>query len=90
MNARRIEITVSQELWDRLENARGHEPRASFVKRALESRLSMTFPDVPQVEIPPPPVRPHPTPKIAEPLRGKIKPASSVPPPQFNRAKKLG
>lgn len=36
---RRLEITVSEETWGRLELARGHEPRASFVKRALESAL---------------------------------------------------
>lgn len=41
---RRLEITLSQEAWDRLEAARGHEPRASFVKRALESALSGSAP----------------------------------------------
>lgn len=40
MNARRIELTLSQERWEQLEAARGHEPRASFIKRALESALS--------------------------------------------------
>jgi hypothetical protein len=39
MNARRIEITLSQERWEQLEAARGHEPRAAFIKRALESAL---------------------------------------------------
>lgn len=38
---RRIEITVSEETWDALNAARGHEPRASFVKRALESALGL-------------------------------------------------
>lgn len=37
--ANRLEITLSDEQWDRLDGARGHEPRASFVKRALESAL---------------------------------------------------
>lgn len=35
----RIEITVSDEMFARLEAARGHEPRASFIKRALETAL---------------------------------------------------
>jgi hypothetical protein len=39
MNARRVEVTFDQGLWDRLEGARGHESRASFVRRALESAL---------------------------------------------------
>jgi hypothetical protein len=39
MSVRRVEITVSEGTWGRLEVARGHEPRASFVKRALESAL---------------------------------------------------
>jgi hypothetical protein len=37
VNARRIEITLSQERWEQLEAARGHEPRAAFIKRALEN-----------------------------------------------------
>lgn len=36
---RRVEITVSEGTWDALEAARGHEPRASFVKRALGEKL---------------------------------------------------
>lgn len=36
----RVEFTVPDELYERLESARGHEPRASFVKRALESALA--------------------------------------------------
>lgn len=36
---RRLEITVSEETWAALDAARGHEPRASFVKRALDSAL---------------------------------------------------
>jgi hypothetical protein len=44
MSARRIEITVSEGTWDRLNAARGHEPRASFVKRALESALGSVIP----------------------------------------------
>ena len=40
MDAKRIEITVSEELWRRVEVARGHEPRASFVKRALGEFLA--------------------------------------------------
>jgi len=36
---RRIEITVSEDVWGRLEAARGFEPRASFVKRALVAVL---------------------------------------------------
>ena len=47
MSAKRIEITVSEGTWDRLELARGHEPRASFVKRALESALSGLGPGTP-------------------------------------------
>lgn len=40
--AKRIEITVSEEVWAALDAARGHEPRASFVKRALEKALGTT------------------------------------------------
>jgi hypothetical protein len=40
MSARRVEITLSEPVWDRLESARGHEPRASFIKRALDTALS--------------------------------------------------
>jgi hypothetical protein len=39
MGVKRIEITVSEETWERLNAARGHEPRASFVKRALQEKL---------------------------------------------------
>lgn len=39
---KRLEITVSDEMLTRLDAARGHEPRASFVKRALESALDET------------------------------------------------
>jgi hypothetical protein len=39
MSARRVEITLSESVWDRLESARGHEPRASFIKRALDFAL---------------------------------------------------
>jgi hypothetical protein len=38
--AHRLEITLSDEQWARLNEARGHEARASFVKRALEKALS--------------------------------------------------
>lgn len=31
----RVELTVPDDLWDRLEKVRGPEPRASFVKRAV-------------------------------------------------------
>lgn len=39
MPSKRLELTLSDEVWTRLEKARGHEPRASFVKRALEAFL---------------------------------------------------
>jgi hypothetical protein len=56
---RRIEITVSDETWRRLDGARGHEPRASFVKRALERALGPEAKDtpVPGVERPAAPPR---------------------------------
>jgi hypothetical protein len=41
VNARRVEITLSQERWEQLEAARGHEPRAAFIKRALEQALAI-------------------------------------------------
>jgi hypothetical protein len=37
--ANRVEVTLSDEAWGRLESLRGHEPRASFVKRALMEAL---------------------------------------------------
>src|SRR5216117_2461432 len=36
MAAKRLELTVSEDLWERIESARGDVPRAAFVKRALE------------------------------------------------------
>lgn len=38
---KRLEITVSDEMLTRLDAARGHEPRASFVKRALVEMLDV-------------------------------------------------
>lgn len=38
--SKRLEITVSDEVLAGLDVARGHEPRASFVKRALERVLA--------------------------------------------------
>ena len=40
MTIHRIEITLSDDRLEALDAARGHEPRASFIKRALESALS--------------------------------------------------
>lgn len=37
--AKRIEITVPQTTWDRIERARGDVPRAAFIKRAIEAAL---------------------------------------------------
>jgi hypothetical protein len=45
--ARRLEITLSEESWERLERVRGFEPRASFVKRALEKALGFEVPRPP-------------------------------------------
>jgi ribosomal protein S27AE len=39
MVAKRLEITLDEAAWDRLNAVRGHEPRASFVKRALRDAL---------------------------------------------------
>lgn len=52
--AKRVEITVSEDVWVRLESARGHEPRASFVKRALEKALG-TEEQVARPAVPSPP-----------------------------------
>lgn len=35
----RLELTLSDEQWDALNEQRGHEPRASFIKRTLDDRL---------------------------------------------------
>ncbi len=40
--AKRLEITVSDDTLGRLDELRGHEPRASFVRRALEAALGST------------------------------------------------
>lgn len=40
MKPHRLEITLQPEVLEGLDAARGHEPRASFVKRALETALS--------------------------------------------------
>jgi hypothetical protein len=67
---RRLEITVSDELLARLDAARGHEPRASFIKRALERALGPEAKDtpVPGVE------RPAAPPRASEalPARGRV------------------
>lgn len=42
MSAKRIEITVPQETWERIEAARGDVPRAAFIKRAIEAALAKT------------------------------------------------
>jgi hypothetical protein len=55
----RFEMRVSDELLARLDAARGHEPRASFVRRALERALGPEAKDapVPGVERPAAPSR---------------------------------
>jgi metal-responsive CopG/Arc/MetJ family transcriptional regulator len=35
----RVEITLSDHLWDRIEDARGDVPRAAWIKRAIRSQL---------------------------------------------------
>jgi hypothetical protein len=40
MPPRRIELTVSQETWERIEKARGREPRATWIKRAIALALA--------------------------------------------------
>lgn len=40
MATHRLEITLNEADWARLEECRGHEPRASFVKRALRDALA--------------------------------------------------
>ena len=39
MPARRIEFTVSEETWQRVEAARGDVPRAAWIKRAIRDSL---------------------------------------------------
>lgn len=39
MSAVRIELTVSQETYDRLEQARGLVPRAAWIKALIEREL---------------------------------------------------
>jgi hypothetical protein len=39
MATKRIEFTVSEETWERIETARGDVPRAAFIKRTIEDRL---------------------------------------------------
>lgn len=41
MPSRRFELTIPEELLERLDADRGHEPRASFVKRAVELALDL-------------------------------------------------
>jgi hypothetical protein len=40
MPARRVEFTVSQETWQRIEAARGAAPRAAWIKLAIEKKLA--------------------------------------------------
>ena len=39
MPARRIEFTVSEETWQRIEVTRGDVPRAAWIKRAINDAL---------------------------------------------------
>lgn len=39
MGTHRLEITLDDETWKRLDEVRAHEPRASFVKRMLAREL---------------------------------------------------
>lgn len=41
MSRHRLEITLDDEQWAGLDVARGHEPRASFVKRAVGLLVGM-------------------------------------------------
>jgi hypothetical protein len=55
--SKRIELTVSEELWDRIEVARGDVPRAAFVKRVLEveTRAFLVEPEIePPFRVPSP------------------------------------
>lgn len=49
MPPKRIEFTVPEEFLKRIDKARGYEPRASFVKRALESAIETGLPLPPEV-----------------------------------------
>lgn len=40
MPSKRVELTVPQQTWDRIEAARGDVPRAAFIKRAIEAALA--------------------------------------------------
>jgi hypothetical protein len=46
--SRRFEMRLSDDLWDRIERARGDVPRATWIKRALESVLGSDAPSTPQ------------------------------------------
>lgn len=39
MPARRVEFTVSEETWQRIEKARGDVPRAAWIKLAIQAQL---------------------------------------------------
>jgi hypothetical protein len=39
MPSKRVEFTVSDEMWKRIEKVRGDVPRAAWIKRAIEKSL---------------------------------------------------
>jgi hypothetical protein len=54
MAIHRLEITLNEDDWARLNELRGHEPRASFVKRVLRQSFSLTLPEnAPLIPAPP-------------------------------------
>src|SRR3954462_1900946 len=49
MASRRFEMRIDENLWSRLEGARGDVPAARFVTRALEAALGVSNPSRPPV-----------------------------------------
>lgn len=77
MTSKRLEITVSEDTWERLEELRGHEPRASFVKRALESALEFEE----RLPVPPEPYKRAPSEPSPKPVVSKSREGSRRRPP---------
>jgi hypothetical protein len=51
MSRYRLEITLGEDLLARLDERRGHEPRASFVRRALVDRVASPLTREPEVVV---------------------------------------
>lgn len=85
MASKRFEMVVPEDLWLRIEAARGHEPRGSFVKRMVEEGMESfdSVPDAAAVESSPATAPPVTAREIAEGFEEVVE--ESFEPPSLSR-----